>query len=340
LRQYPANIFLWDMLGTAPPVVISDEVDVAAGRATRNYNPNGSDDLSMLVWQRQEVGEIPDGTWDKFNIEFFNRSLDEHMTITESLDSSVVIYGPDTVTEYRYYRNIEPMFSMQEDYIIYFVDTSGVFEPCKIDIELGLPDTTTRRALMVEDEDYGIFAEAGIEVDETTIFEWCPGSDILAFIELGGYVCFFYPGNETVDRLTDIGRVTEFAWSTDGEQFAAVIEDGLAIGMTLSGEMTLAYQRAKVTDEIIGVSWSPSTTDPLIGFRHVRQGKTALDSYSSLIIYSVNDDDWYYALGRVSLTGELEVPYPMKRIYFDADNEGAYVPVPTDNRSVIYHSYW
>ena len=340
LRQYPANIFLWDMLGVAAPIAITDEVEVLSGRASRNYNPDGSGDLNMIAWQKQEVGEVPDGTWDLYNLEFYNRLLDEHMTFTESLDSTITFYPPDTVTEYRYYRNIKPIFSMQDDYIIYFVDTSGVFEPCKVEIELGIPDTTTRRALMVEDEDFGIFAEADIEINETTIFEWCPGSNnILAFINNGGYVCFFYPGSESVDRLTDIGMVTEFAWSPDGEQFAVVIEDGLAVGMTVSGAVDLVYERAKVTDEIIGVTWSPSTSDPRIGFRHVRKGKTSLDSYSSLIVYLINEDNWFYALERVSWTGELDVPYTMKRVFFEADNEGVYVPVPTEDRSVIYHSY-
>ena len=343
LRQYPANIFLWDMLGAAPPLVITDEVVAVSGRADRHYNPDGSDDLNMIVWQHQEVGELPDGTWDLYNLEFYDRLLDEQMKFTESLDSSIVIYGADTVTEYRYYRNIKPQFSKQEDYILYFVDTTGVFEPCKIDIELGIPDTTTRRALMVDDEDYGIFAAADIGIDETTIFERCPGSnDILAFIDIDGYVCFFYPGNEgneSVDRLADIDIVTEFAWSPDGDQFAVVVEGGLAIGMTASGQVDLVYERAKITDEIIGIAWSPSSIDPKIGFRHVRKGKTSLDSYSSLIIYSVNEDDWYYALERVRWTGELEVAYTMKRVLFEADNEGVYIPVPTEDRSVIYHSY-
>ncbi len=339
LRQYPDNIFLWDMLGAAPPIIITDEVVVVGRRSGRNYNPGGSSDLNMIVWQHQEVGELPDGTWDLYNLEFYNRLLDEQVKFTESLDSTIVIYPPDTVTEYRYYRNIKPHFSRQEDYILYFVDTTGVFEPCKIDIELGIP-TTTRRALMVEDENYGIFAEADIEINEITIFEWCPGSnDILAFIDSDGYVCFFYPGNESVDRLADIGKVTEFAWSPDGDQFAVVVEGGLAVGMASSGQVDLVYERAKITDEIIGIAWSPSSIDPKIGFRHVRRGKTSLDSYSSLIIYSINEDDWYYALERVRWTGELEVAYTMKRVFFEADNEGVYIPVPTEDRSVIYHSY-
>ncbi len=340
LRQLPANLFLWDMLGTAAPIVITDEVDIMSGRASRSYNPDGSDDLNMIVWQYQKAGELPDGTWDLYNIEFYNRLMDERMTLTESLDSTTVIYGPDTVIVYRFYHNIKPHFSKLEDYIIYFVDTSGVFEPCKIDIDLGAPDTTTRRAMMIEDEDYGIFAEANIRINESTIFEWCPGSyDILAFIDTDGYVCFFYPGSESVDRLIDIGNVTEFAWSPDGEQFAVVVEAGLAIGMTASGAVDLVFERAKVTDDIIGIAWSPSSTDPKIAFRHVRKGKTSLDSYSSLIIYSINEYDWYYALERVSLTDELEVPYTLKRVFFDAENDGVYVPVPTENRSVIYHSF-
>jgi hypothetical protein len=339
LRLFPANIFIWDMMGVAPPIAITNEVVTQSGRANRNYNPDGSDDLNMIVWQHQEVGELPDGSWDLFNLEFYNRLLDERLTLTSSLDSATVIYGADTVTEYTYYYNIKPLFTPQEDYIVYFVDTTGFFEPCMISIDAGIPDTTTRVALMVEDEDYGIFEEAGIEIGESTIFEWCPSSDILAFIDDDGYVCFFYPYSESVDRLTSIGVASEFTWAPDGEQFAVVTDEGLAIGMTLSGAVDLVYARAKVTDEIIGIAWSPSDTDPKIGFRHVRMGKTSVDSYSSLIIYSVNDDDWYYALERVPWTGELEVGYTLKRIFFEADNEGVYLSVPTEDRSVLYHSY-
>jgi len=213
-----------------------------------------------------------------------------------------------------------------------------------IEIIGGLADTETRTALMVEDEDYGIFAQAGIDVSENTFFEWCPQTyDILAFFDVGGSLCFFYPYTPSVDKLTGIGQVSEFAWAPDGEQFAVVTDEGLAIGMTLSGAVQNVFYREKSTDDIIGIAWSPDMLDPKIAFRLVRKGRTSIESFSSLVIYSINDKegrgDWYYALPRLQWTREVEVDYHMNKAFFESDNEGVYLPVPTESRSVIYHSY-
>ena len=338
-RQYPENIFLWDLAGIEAPVPITEELVMVNIRANRNLYPFATQDLNMITWEHHAVGLSADGTQDLFNIKFYNRALDTKMLLTHSMDSVVTTFG----TNYRYYSNIKPLITPNEDYIIYFVDTSRTYEPCMIEIVGGLPDTLTRTALMVEDEDYGIFYEAGVEVSENTFFEWCPQThDILAFIDDEGTLCFFHPYTDppSVDKLSDLGLVTEFAWSPGGEEFAVVNDDGLAIGMTLSGAVQTVFTREKLTDGIIGIAWSPDTeTDPKIAFRLVRRGRTTSDSFTSLIIYSIIEDDWYYALPRVAWTREIEVDYHLNKIFYESDNEGIYLSVPTDGRSVIYHSY-
>lgn len=337
LRQYAENIFLWDMAGIAAPVVITDEYIVKNNRANRNIFAQATDDLGIITWEHHTAGLLPDGTRDLFNIKFYNRNLDREILLTKSMDSTITIYG----TIYRYYSNIKPLITPQEDRIIYFVDTTRTYEPCIIEIDGGLPDTLSRRALMVPDKNYGIFHEADVSVSERTFFDWCPQTyDILAFIDDGGILCFFYPYTESVDRFAALGQVTEFAWSPDGEQFAIVNDDGIGLGMTLSGEVTTVYTREKLTDDIIGITWSRDiSSDPKLAFRLVRKGKTSIDSFSSLVIYSINDDDWYFALPRIELTQEMEVDYHLNRVLIEPDDTGMYVPVPTEDRSVIYHSY-
>ncbi len=337
MRQYPENIFLWDMDGVEEPETITDDLIVLNMRASRNLYPQGTDDLSLIVWENHAVGRSSDGTMDFFNIEFYNRDIGTGGTVTHSKDSTVTPFG----TNYRWYSNIKPLITPNRDYVIYFVDTSRTYEPCMMDIVGGLPDTLTRRALMVEDEDYGIFYEADVAVSENTYFDWCPQTyDILAFIDDEGTLCFFYPYTESVDKLTDLGMVNEFAWSPDGEQFAVVTGAGLSIGMTLSGAVENVFVREKSTDEIIGVTWSNDlSSDPMIVFRVVRKGRTTIDSFSSLVIYSINDDDWYYALPRIEWTREIEVEYHLNKAFIEPDDGGVYLPVPTEGRSVIYHSY-
>ena len=336
-RQYPEHVFIWDMMGVDPPILLTDETPVIKNlRANRDIYVKGSSNLDMIVWEHQEVGLDATGLKDLYNIQFYNRSLDSLMTVTFSKDSTVTVLG----TSYRYYSNIKPLLTPQEDYLIYFVDTTNAYEPCMIEIVGGLPDTTTRTALMVEDQDYGIFEEAEIEISEVTYFDWCPQThDILAFIDGGGNLCFFYPYTETVDKLTEIGSVSEFAWSPDGDQFAVVTDQGIDIGMTLSGAVENVFYREKLSDEIIGIEWSSDSADPKIAFRLVRKGRSSIDSFSSLVLYSVNDDDWYYALPRLQWTREIEVDYHLKKVLFESDNEGVYLPVPTEHRSVIYHSF-
>ncbi len=337
MRQYPQNIFLWDMDGIEEPETITEDLFVFNQRASRNIYPQGSDDLSLIVWENHSVGRSSDGTMDFFNIEFYNRNIGTGGLVTHSMDSTVTPFG----TNYRYYSNIKPLITPNDDYIIYFVDTFRTYEPCKIQIVGGLPDTLTRTALMVEGEDYGIFYEAGVEISENTYFDWCPRTyDILAFIDEGGTLCFFYPYTETIDKLADLGQISEFAWSPDGEQFAIVTEAGLSIGMTLSGAVENVFVREKSNDEIIGITWSQDlSSDPKIVFRLVRKGRSTVDSFSSLVIYSINEDDWYFALPSIQWTREIEVDYRLNRAFIESDDASVYLPVPTAGRSVLYHSY-
>jgi hypothetical protein len=342
-RQFAENIIVWDMQGVAPAIGITDDFPQSyVQRASRNRYPDGSDDLNMIVWQSQMVDhDYDDGTRDTLNIEFMNRALDSIMVITASIDSTMEIHSGETTMTYEYYSNIRPMITAQEDYVLYFVDSTDVFEPCLMEIDGGLPDTTTREAMMVEGEDYGIFEEAGVEISETTIFEWRPlANDILAFIGESGHLCFFYPNSKNVQKLEDIGLVYEFAWSPDGEQFAVVTDEGIAVGMTGSGAVTTVFHKEETTDDIFGVAWSPDPFDSKIAFRMVRKGRSSLEAYSSLVIYSFNEDDWYYALRAIHWQSELDVGYNMKRLVYESDNDGIYAPIPTaDGRCVIYHCY-
>jgi hypothetical protein len=336
-NQYPQNIVLWDMAGVALPIPItSDFPESYVYRASRNTHPEGNGDLSMIVWVYQEAGELASGTEDLYNIEFMNRNLAETMLLTQSKDWQ----------QEKFYANIKPMITPQEDYIVYFVDSTGVFEPCLIEISGGLPDTTTREALMVEGENYGIFEQADISISENTIFQWRPGAwgveDIVAFIDEDGYLCFFYPYSGMAEKLDDenIGKVTEFAWAPDGDQFAVVTEWGVVVGMTASGSVHTVFASEKYTDLIIGIAWSPQMSDPKIAFRLVRQGKTSIESFSTLVIYSLDEDDWYFALDRESWLREFEVGYDLKRLYYGSDNDGVYFSTPTGNgRSALYYSF-
>jgi hypothetical protein len=342
-RQYAENLVLWDIDGVAPAIGLTSEFpSTYVQRASQNKRATGSDDLNMIVWESQKVNhDYDDGTRDTINIYFMNRALDSVTVLTGSIDSMVQVDYGETTMVYDYYSNVRPMITPQEGQVLYFVDSTGVFEPCLIDIVGGLPDTTTREAIMIEGEDYGIFEEAGIEIDDATIFEWRPVTqDVLAFIGADGRLCFFYPQSANVQKLEDIGAVSEFAWSPDGEQFAVVTEEGLAVGMTASGAVSTVFAKEEATDDIIGMAWSPDPFDPKIAFRQVRKGKSSMEAYSSIVIYSFNEDDWYYALARVDWQKELEVGYDFKRLIFEPDNDGIYAPIPTaDGRCVIYHSY-
>ena len=84
-------------------------------------------------------------------------ALEEFKPVLVGLTAVSRKIGPDIVTIHRYYRNIRPIFTPDEDLLVYFVDTTGVYEPCLIDIVGGAPVKETRRAL-------SLFEAAGVRV--------------------------------------------------------------------------------------------------------------------------------------------------------------------------------
>lgn len=325
---------------------ISDDYGLGINqRRNQHVVPNGNASFDLIVWQKNIVGEASDGTKDLFNIAFWN-STGYTRTLTTSLDSTTAVIGPDTVTLYRYYKNVKPTFTPDERYIVYFVDTTGTFEPCLIPMEGNIPDRSKRAALMLDEFD-GIFSQAGVEFEENTIFEWNPDptKNLLGFIDGDNILCFFYPdtlplGN--VVRFDELDKISEFAWSPGGDTCAVVTEEGAAI-ISLSGVPILVFTKEKSTDELVGLNWStdPDSNDPKLAFRMIRKGKGVEDSYSSVIIWSLNDDEWYYATPRVSWRAEPPVDYKWMRIVFQSDNSGIYVPIPVGSSGdiTIYHSY-
>jgi hypothetical protein len=76
----------------------------------------------------------------------------------------------------------------------------------------------------------------------------------------------------------------------------------------------------------------------------VRKGASTLESYSALVIYSMDDGRWYYASPEIKPVTTMEpvVNYTWMRAIFDSFSGGMYVPVPLSTgggKSVIYYSY-
>jgi hypothetical protein len=308
----------------------------------------------MIVWEEHLVGERDDGTEDLFNIGFISGPMTpspERSTLTESHDSSRVQIGPDIVTLHRYYRNIKPTITPANDYVLYFVsdgasgDTVNVPEPCLIPIVGGEPDTTQRRALMV-DQRNGIFAQAGIEISENTIFQWNPTQNILGFIDKKKYLCYFDYTTESAVRITEAGKVDEFIWTSDGSQCAVVTERGISL-VSVAGNVTPDILFKEISsDDFIGLSWSYDMNNPKLAFRMVRKGKTCDDSWTAIVIYSLDTGISYYASPGVSWNSQYEyadIDYRWWRTFFTDDNEGVYASMPvcgiSGKRVIVYHSF-
>jgi hypothetical protein len=287
---------------------------------------------------------------DIFTIAYWdeNDGLGNWYQLTQGYDTILVLVGSEYIPKRRYYQNVVPMFTPDESNVMYFVDTTGVFEPCLIPMVGGSPDTLQRRALMV-DAKTGVFEAAGVSISEQTVFQWSPVSNLLAFIAQGRLIFFDYE-TETVAPIDGLEKVQEFSWSPDGSQLVAVTaEDGILI-VSAAGAVSGApiYVRERATDDIIGVSFSPSLTEPKIVFRLVRKGKTALDSWSALAVVDLSSGVAAYASPTVPWHGsrELDVPYTWKRILWEDDNSGMYAPFAVlDDVNyyrkdfVIFHSF-
>ncbi len=251
-------------------------------------------------------------------------------TITTSLDSSIVMIGVTEVTIYRHFHNIKPMFTPSEDNILYFVDTTKVFEPCLIPMVAGVPDTLQRRALMV-DEKTGIFKQAGVSIGENTVFEWNPASDFLSFISLGEIVFFDY-SSEAVAVVSGLEKVTEFTWAPDGSQLAAVNDEGIYL-VSAGGAVNPnpVFMRDLLTDGIHGINWNNDLANPRISFRLVRKGKSDVDSWSALVVIDLTTGLWAYASETVPWHSSREpsdIDYTWMRTIFTDDDMGIYAPFP------------
>ena len=364
-RQQRKDVILYPLLSFGSTVNlsysdVSDEPMSGAPRSRRNIHqyPSASADFSMVTWQEGQVGLAQDGTEDLFNIAFSNASMWNQawsypdgstdpppplfMTLTTSLDSATAILGPDTVTVYNFFHNINPLFTPDDANILYFVDSTGIYEPCIIPMAGNEPDTTLRRAMMIDD-DHGIFWQAGISVREKTIFQWNPSNNLLGFIDGYNHLCFFDYATESVQIVDQVGSVSEFAWSPDGTQAAVVGDDGVYI-VNLSGMASRVFRVEIPGDAVYGVSWSMDPASPRLVFRVTRKGKTEIDSFSSIVVYDYDADEWYYAAPRISYFREPEIDdYRWLRVTFDADDDGIYAPLPVGDVPgryvIIYHSF-
>jgi hypothetical protein len=241
-----------------------------------------------------------------------------------------VLIGVQVVTKYRYFQNIDPMFTPSEDNILYFVDTTDVFEPCLIPMVGGTPDTLQRRALMVN-ENTGIFEQAGVSVSERTVYEWNPTSDFLSFISLGEIAFFDYTG-EAVAVVSGIEKVREFTWAPDGSQLAAVNDVGIYL-VSAGGAVNPnpVFMKDLATDDIYGVNWNNDLANPKLSFRLVRKGKSEVDSWSALVVIDLNAGTWAFASETYPWHSSREpnnLDYTWMRTTFTADDMGIYAPFP------------
>lgn len=340
VRQPAMNIIIFPFIPFMGIDRITEDASGVGSRRDQNRYAYGNDDLSMIVWQKHKAGLNEAGTADLYNIRFW-KDGDTYMTLTESHDSfKVVTPVGDTLTKHRYYDNTRPMFTKDEDFIVYFTDSSGNFEPCLIPIIGGEPDTSNgkRRALT------GLFETQGIKVSEATIFQWNPVGNELGFVDENRQLCFFDYLMETVANFNHLGSVYEMVWSPDGSECAVVTDKGISIVTPSSMSDIEVFEKENEDDEIFGVNWSEvhHPDDKLLGFRLYREGKGAVGAYSSLIFYSHKLPGWYYVSPRVDWRKEPSVDYKMMRVVFDANSEGIYAPIPvneTGKETKIFHSY-
>ena len=337
LRQQPINVFLFP-LPSGTKRIISDP-DYYGGplyRKKQNLHPSASSDLNMYVWQYSKPGAFDNGTRDLININF-RSGTSAIRTLTTSVDSVFILGG----WSYSFYENIMPMFTPDNGTILYFTDSTGTFEPCVIPMDGTEPLVDEARALMVSSR-HGIFFNAEVAVSEQTIFQWNPAIPTqLGFIDTGNRFCIFDYAAENVQVVAD--DIREFVWSQDGK-VGGITSDGVYVlepGQTVAKRI---FAKERSSDDLIGVNWSPGLDNQRLGFRVVRKGKSSIESFAALVVYSVDDDRWYYASGQIKppLGTEPKVNYIWMRAMFDPESDGMYVPVPIaaeDGKVVLYHSF-
>jgi hypothetical protein len=337
IRQQPMNVIFYPYIPAVPKKLWSNnEVAGTTFRKNQNLYPSLSSNLDMAVWQRTVVGATDDGKKDLVNIRFrMTTGLIQTVTIAKD---SIYQLG---AWNYKYWRNIKPMFSPDDAMIIYFNDSTELYEPCLIPVEGSEPNLDGQRALLV-DPRHGIFFFAGVQVSEKTIFQWNPASPTkLAFIDDKRQFCVFDYIAETVEVVAT--GFTEFAYSEDGK-LAAVADSGVYILEPGQTQARRIFVKERTSDAVIGVNWSPGLVDQKLGFRMVRKGASTLESYAVLVIYSVDNDKWYYASPEIKpvMGTEPAVNYTWMRAIFDPTTGGMYIPVLLSEgggKSVLYYSY-
>ncbi len=338
IKQQPTNVIFFPYLPSLPKTLWSNnEVVGTTFRKNQNLYPSASSGLDMVVWQRTAVGSSDDGKKDLVNIRF-RFSTGPIQTLTTAKDSVFQLEA----WSYTYWRNIKPLISPDVEMIIYFNDSTGTYEPCLIPLDGAIPNLGERRALLDPNGRHGIFYNAGVKVSEKTIFQWNPASSTqVAFIDDNRQFCIFDYAAETVEIVAT--GLTEFVYSEDGK-LAGVVEDGVYIlepGQTVAKRV---FAKERATDGVIGINWSPGLDNQRLGFRMVRKGASAVESYNVLVIYSMDDDRWYYASPEIKpvMGTEPTVNYIWMRAIFDSFSGDMYVPVPLSTgggKSVLYRSY-
>jgi hypothetical protein len=232
------------------------------------------------------------------------------------------------------------LFAPDDGTIIYFTDTTETFEPCVIPMDGTEPVIEQRRAIR-EGQRHGIFFHAEIDISEKTVFQWNPHIPTqLGFIDDARDFCLFDYDDSTAEIVSNVGKLDEFVWDASG-QIAAVNDAGVIIA-TPGGVPDTIFVKERASDGVIGVNWSPGTSDKRVGFRVVRKGASPTESFSALVIYSVNDHRWYYATPQIkpAMTTEPTVDYRWWRAIFEAESQsGMYAPVPlsTGGGSVVLY---
>ncbi|MGD1049253.1 MAG: hypothetical protein ABR899_10945, partial [Candidatus Krumholzibacteriaceae bacterium] len=224
--------------------------------------------------------------------------------------------------------------------IVYFVDSTETYEPCVIPMDGTDPIIEQRRATR-EGERHGIFYNAGVKVSEKTIFQWNPVDHTqVGFIDDNRNFCLFDYSDSTVQIVSNVGKLSEFIWDPNGK--IAAVNDAGVIVATPGGAVDTVFAKERDSDDVIGVNWSPGTSDQRIGFRLVRKGSSSVESFSALVIYSVDNHRWYYATPEIKpiMSTEPTVDYRWWRALFDSGG-GMYAPVPLSTGSggvVLYYT--
>ena len=204
---------------------------------------------NMLKGKLRFVREVPAVLNKNKSVRFHRRNDDFEMYLTTNIDSFLDKLG---IWKYVYWRNVRPLFTPDDNYVLFFRDTikTNEFEPCLIPIVGDQPDTSAFKALMA-DTVTGVFKDAGIVMSEEANLEWKPdGGNILSFVDNKKSLCYFDCDYDApfVQKLTGEGiSVLEFAWAPDGSMYAIVTDDGVSI-VSLGGIVeSILKKRCRVT---------------------------------------------------------------------------------------------